>query len=92
MVKNIQNCINEIVTWQQKTYSYVWICNLYRTKYTNSCKHIRMCEFVISIVQKIQIHANEIITLSRIDMYELVECEMILRQIIFKKLSRYPKN
>ena len=37
MVKNVQIRINEIVSCQQETYSYVRIRYFYRTKYTNSC-------------------------------------------------------
>ena len=48
-----------------------------------------MCEFVFSIVQNIQIHANELITLSRIDMYELVECELTLRRIDMYQLVEW---
>ena len=38
MVKNMKIRIHEIVTCQQKTYSYVQIRNFYFTKYTNSWK------------------------------------------------------
>ncbi len=38
MVKNVQIRSNEIVSYQQKTYSYVRIRYFYRTKYTNSYK------------------------------------------------------
>ena len=85
------------------TYSYMRIPLFDGKKYTNSFKrnsnftpktHIRMCEFVFFILENIQSHADEIITLRRIDMYELVACEIQVntKQIVFKKITRYPKN
>ena len=85
------------------TYSHVWTPLFDGKKYTKSLKqnsnftpkkHIRMCEFVFFILENIQSHANEIITLSRIDMYKLVACEIQVntKQIVFKKLARYPKD
>jgi hypothetical protein len=69
IVQNIQIHANEIITPLYMNY-YVRIYLFKGEKYTDSykrncnfvdSKHIGMCEFVLSIVQNIEIRANEIV-------------------------------